>query len=122
MSPFPSEDLFPGEDVFPGAEGVSSSRLPHLRVPFEIRGSAARVVEQDSVDEIAQCVYAVLGTQRGERLEEPDFGVSDPTFRQGGMDLGEARAALGFWEPRADVQITQDIEDLVARVRVEVRA
>lgn len=94
---------------------------PHLAVPFQIVGPRARVVEQDSVDEIAQCVYAVLGTERGSRLEEPDFGVTDPAFRQGGMDLGEARVALGAWEPRADVEIEQDIDELIARVRVEVR-
>jgi phage baseplate assembly protein W len=96
-------------------------RTPHLAVPFQIVGKKAAVVEQDSSDEVAQCVYAVLGTELGSRLEEPDFGITDPSFRVGGMDLGEALLALSRWEPRANVTADQEIADMVASVNVEVR-
>jgi phage baseplate assembly protein W len=95
-------------------------RVPKLRFPFEIEGVGARVVEQDSVDEIAQCVYAVLATERDSRLEEPDYGITDPTFEENGMDLGEALLAINTWEPRAAVEAEQEILELVDNVRIEV--
>lgn len=95
--------------------------IPKLRVPIEMGSTGLRTVEQDSEDEIAQCAYAILATERGSRLEQPEFGITDPTFEQGGMDLGEALLALATWEPRAEVEAEQEIEDLTASVRFEVR-
>jgi phage baseplate assembly protein W len=95
-------------------------RVPKLKVPVEMGTTGLKTVEQDSDDEIAQCVYAVLATERGTRIEEPDFGITDPTFEMNGLDTGEALLQIHTWEPRADVEIEEDIEDLVDEVRVEV--
>lgn len=95
--------------------------VPKLRVPLEMGATGLRTVEQDSLADVAQCVYAVMATDRGSRLEEPDFGITDPTFEQNGLDEGEALLQIGTWEPRADVTIAQDIVDLADSVTVEVR-
>jgi phage baseplate assembly protein W len=82
------------------------------------------VVEQDSVEEITACVYALIATERGSRLEEPDYGVEDASFDQFPLEeaIDEWLVQIGVWEPRAKVRTTQELEDLVARVTVEVGA
>lgn len=94
--------------------------VPKLRVPFGPVGRHIPVVEQDSVEEIAQCVFAVLATEEGSRNEEPEFGISDPTFRQLGADLEALQGAVERWEPRADLLLEDDWEDLIERVRASV--
>lgn len=97
--------------------------VPKLRVPFSMGvGSKmrAQVVEQDSIDEVAACVYAVLATKRGERDEEPSFGIEDQAFRQGGADLDEIHSAVESWEPRADILTEAQFDQLVQYVEVRV--
>lgn len=98
--------------------------VPKLKVPFEIRGGGAAVVEQDSVDEIVQCVDYLLQTEPGTRLEVPEFGLPDPTFEEHRLpdQLPELiREAIGRWEPRADLVLDADhIDDLTEQVRVRI--
>lgn len=96
-----------------GAEGSSASEI----VPAPGRFA---VVEQGSVDEVAGCAYALLATQRGSRLEEPDYGVEDPTFATLPLDTHEWDEQLRRWEPRAAARTTQEIEDLTASIVEEV--
>lgn len=117
--PFPSGDLFPSPDLFPGTTNAHR-RIPKLKVPIDFGADGFETVEQGSVDEVAQCVYAVLATERGSRQEEPAFGITDPTFEMGGMDLGEAALAIRTWEPRARAESSQEIDDLTFDVRVAV--
>jgi hypothetical protein len=92
--------------------------VPHLAYPFEVARQGnrigARTVEQDSQAEIAQCVYAVLATPPGSRIEAPDFGLADPTFL--GADLDVIRAALDDAEPRAVYLADEDLEGMVQTV------
>ena len=46
---------------------------PHLKVPFQIVGPRAQVLEQDTHEEIAQCVEVILRYPLGVRLDLPDF-------------------------------------------------
>jgi phage baseplate assembly protein W len=98
---------------------MAAQRVPHLDYPFRVRRRAA-TVEQDTVDEVIDCVYAILATEPGSRLEAPDFGLADQSFRQGGADLVELAAVVKEWEPRADLLTSSDWAELVQRVRVEV--
>ena len=81
-----------------------------------------RTVEQDSDDEIAASVYAIIATPRGSRIEQSDYGVEDPTFEQLPIDDAEWIEQVGIWEPRAQISTTQDILDLTADIRVKVSA
>lgn len=93
---------------------------PKLKVPLQIQGKSAAVVEQDSDDEVVQCVIAILRTRIGTRPDDAEMGVPDFAFHQNGADLDVIRATLLKYEPRAKTLSDQEIEDLVATVSLEV--
>jgi phage baseplate assembly protein W len=97
------------------------TNTPKLAVPFNFGvlfggRRRAEVVEQDSVEEIQQCVEAVLMTTLGHRLDNPDFGVRDQTWRENGADLHEVQNAIDMNEPRANLILEQDPESLTKMV------
>lgn len=110
------------EFVFGGPSTLrfSGVSVPKLRIPFEVGPRGAKTVEQDTPQEIAQCVYAILATQPGERTELPEFGFASQLFRQGGVDLEELRQAVEEWEPRAEILTESEFEGLVQLVKVTV--
>lgn len=94
---------------------------PHLAFPLDLSAGSAAVTEQDSLDEIVDCVEVILLTPRGTRDDQPDFGLADPTFRMNGVDLSEIEGTVSQWEPRADVEaIRQAIQDGEDRIQVNV--
>lgn len=96
---------------------MSYPRVPKLKVPFEIEGSRAAVVEQDSTDEIRQCVAAILRTPLGSRLDEPEFGMPELTFREGLANRSDIEIALASWEPRAQYILREeDIDDITQEI------
>lgn len=99
--------------------------VPHFALPFRFSTPRAAVVEQDSVDEIAGCVLAVLLCPFGFRVELPTFGVPDPTFSMPGVDVDELRAVVELWEPRASVLFEEEereaLDELQARIATYVR-
>lgn len=64
------------------------------------------------MEEIAQCVEAILGTEVGTRLELPGFGLLEQAFREGGASLQELQVAIAQWEPRATALPERDREQL----------
>ena len=96
---------------------------PHFAFPFR-RGLNGHVVvnEQDSDDDVIDCVEVLLRTNIGERLEEPDYGVIDQTFRMGGADVVYLRGVIAEWEERADIRFDQDeMEDIIDRIRLRIQ-
>ena len=91
---------------------------PKLRVPLEMGTTGFRAVEQGSDDEVAACVYALVATERGSRIEEGDYGVEDPTFSNLPLDTDEWLAQIGIYEPRAQVVTAEDIEAELIKVGV----
>lgn len=78
--------------------------IPHFAVPLRLDGSGRfAAVEQDSGDEIAQCVAVVMATPAGSRLEVPDFGI--PRYEFHTPNAAEIVAAVAEWEPRADLEL-----------------
>lgn len=94
--------------------------MPKLAIPLRLSGTKLATVEQDTQDEVAQCVYAVAATELGTRLERRDFGVTSPLFRQGGADLVEIQGAVERWEPRASIETMQDLIDSLDLISIEV--
>jgi phage baseplate assembly protein W len=79
--------------------------VPHLAIPFGLdEDGAAQVVEQDTVEEVAQCVQVLLATVEGQRQFVPTYGIPDPAFV--GLDEMTAEQAIADWEPRASVSIS----------------
>lgn len=82
--------------------------IPHFALPFrfELGGSdvvAAAVTEQDSVEEIADCVECTIRTVAGERTTLPEFGRPETLEFTINRELARAQLtqALNEAEPRA---------------------
>lgn len=112
----------PEEGATTGPAVRSGVVTPKLAVPLRVAGGRLATVEQDSDDEIAACVYATVATPRGSRLEEPDYGVEDGEFEQLPFNTDEWVEQIGAWEPRAEVSTSEEIEEMLDKVTVRVKA
>lgn len=90
----------------------------HFAFPFTIDGSAA-VVSQDSAAELQQNVVVLVLTEVGERLEVPEFGIPDPTFRTE-VDTASIVEAAEMWDERARVFVNSDIDRMVRNIQLSV--
>lgn len=96
--------------------------IPHFSLPLRLAGDSLAVVEQDTADEIADCVLVVLLCPRDFRAELPEFGIDDPTFAQTAPDAEAIAVAVADWEPRAHAAVTSEPEAFDAlAAHVEVR-
>ena len=98
--------------------------LPHFSLPFRFTSPYAAVTEQDSIDEIGDCVLAILSCPIGFREELPQFGIEDLTFTEQPLDTEDLAAVIDTWEPRASVLFDQHPgtwDEMVARVQTYVR-
>lgn len=98
--------------------------IPHFKFPFQLTaaGDRIQVTEQDTDDEILDCIEVLLSTTQGERLELPEYGIRDQTFRQNGVEVSHILQQIRRFEERADVVLdAETIEDLVQRVSVRYR-
>jgi phage baseplate assembly protein W len=77
--------------------------VPHLQWPLRIHDGRLQVVEQDTIEDVRQCVHALLVTPRGARPLAPELGIDDPTFI--GVDPERLAADLQDAEPRAIVTV-----------------
>lgn len=79
-------------------------------------------VEQDSSEEVAASVYALLATERGSRLGDPDYGVEEAGFEVFPPEeaIDEWLVQIERYEPRARVRTIAELEDLLTRVSVRV--
>lgn len=85
---------------------ASTVSIPHFALPLRYLNGSAQVNEQDSLDDIADCVYAICVTDPGDRTDLPDFGLLDMTFGQEPLSAGAAQNQIEQWEPRAQILIT----------------
>jgi hypothetical protein len=90
--------------------------IPHLSLPLRLANGRFATVEQDSTQQIAECVEAAARTEQGWRVEAPEFGIPDYTMAVGGVDVDELREALVTSEPRAEIvaELVESLDDLRA--------
>lgn len=96
---------------------------PHFSLPFRRDPHGRCVVnEQDDDAEIVDCVEVLLATERGSRIEVPDYGIPDQVFLQGGADLTVVSGAIDRWEPRAEhfIERKKELTDMVDQIRVNI--
>ena len=93
----------------------------HLAQPFRVEAGKVATVGQNSAEEILQCVLACLRTKIGSRLEAPDYGIPDLTFkRQPRQPVPDAYIrAVQEAEPRARLLGRAEAEGLIQRVVLE---
>jgi hypothetical protein len=99
--------------------------LPHFSLPFRFVNPQAATTEQDSLDEIADCVFAVLICPVGFRVELPLFGLPDPTFSMPQPDLDQIAQAIETWEERASLVLDEQpaaFDELISHVQTLVQA
>lgn len=80
-------------------------------------------VEQDSDEDVAQCLLNVGRTRPGERWDEPALGVEPLEFTERPLDLTQMTEALRRYEPRRTVEVierTPILSDAVAQVTAEL--
>lgn len=99
---------------------------PHIAWPFslEASGRSLKYHEQDSDDEIFDCVEVILRTPIGVRIEIPDYGSRQQEFASPGARREELIAAVARWEERAELVIERNpdlLDELVDRLRVGVK-
>ena len=93
-----------------------------LKWPLELAGGSFATVEQDSDEDINQCIKAILMHRPGDRADIVQMGVRDLTFNTQPLELGDVQEILLRHEPRVDVLLMQDpdsVERLVAEVTAE---
>lgn len=103
---------------------MSHSLVPHLRLPLrvEVHTASLSTVEQDTLDEVAQCVEVVLATEPGTRLDLPQFGTPSYLFAQHPLDLAHAVNSIATWEPRGSTTLTTEaIDQLTLRLQAVVQ-
>lgn len=106
----------------------SEVETPHLALPLRFAGinGGALVNEQDSTEDIVDCVKAVLAYPTGSNVATPGFGVPDIPFAQttaAGISDG-LREAIAQWEPRSGVIVTEHpivSDELVRKLTVQIR-
>jgi len=82
---------------------------PHFDLPMRYGNGREVVVQQDTVEDVRNCVEAGVRTVRGTRPWVPNFGISDPTFENQPIDLISIGREIYDSEPRAVLDMTQFI-------------
>lgn len=95
--------------------------IPHLALPIRYENGLFITNEQDSDKEAVDCVKAILSFEVGSRIEDPEFGIADPTFETQPIDTQDIAQAISDYEPRVDATIeTIDQADGTTTVNVRV--
>lgn len=96
------------------------AEVPHFAHPFSVSGGVIAEVEQDSVEEIEDCVEACLRTPVGTRIDEPEYGIPDEIFTQlsPNPSVEVYLNAVEEAEPRAHLIGEGAVEDMTKRITI----
>lgn len=104
--------------------GHPNVNVPHMAFPFRFDPNGhAVVLEQDTEEEVANCVELILACDVGSLVDQPDFGITDPTFSTS-PNLQLVQHQIESWEPRATVDLTNNLDPSdfsIQDVPIEVR-
>jgi len=96
---------------------------PHFDIPFRLQSTGAAVVEQDTFEDVANCVEVIVRTPYGFRDDVIEFGFPSLELQTMPVVSAEVREVVDQQEPRATILITEqpDFYDvLIDRITVEV--
>ena len=105
----------------------SMTDIPHFDLPFRFLSTGhAAVAEQDSEEDVINCVTAIARTTRGSREDLPSFGIDDQTFARIPLDTAAMLEQILEQEDRAHILIdqandTHDQLSQIVRVNVSIR-
>ena len=90
--------------------------VPHFAFPFSVNGSSFIVREQDSVEEIQDCVTVLVLTPVGSRLVLPSYGTPETLYAQTPVDVDSILTNMNEWEPRASVVLAETLDTLDEKI------
>jgi phage baseplate assembly protein W len=105
----------------------SAIETPHFLLPMTHNTNGdVLVLEQDTVEEIVQCIEVLIGFPIGSNRNVPTFGTPDITFKSlsaSAINSDQLKTAILQWEERAamsidDVPILTD--DLIQQILIRV--
>lgn len=99
---------------------------PHFQLPFRLGAvnGGAFVNEQDSVDDVIDCIKAIIAFPIGSRQDLPTFGSPDLLFRKvTNQAISQMQQAIVRWENRAAIVVDgQPIvtDELIQKIMIKV--
>lgn len=97
--------------------------VPHFDLPFQLGKAGATVVEQGSLDDVANCVIAIASTHIGWRTEVPTFGIPDLGMRKQPLGAEDIDNWISNQEPRALLAVnekTDRVDTLIDHINIGV--
>jgi phage baseplate assembly protein W len=95
------------------ARDASYARVPHFSLPFRFKDSAdgvhAVVNDQDTYEEIQDCVSAIVRYDRGSRPEAPQFGITPQEFSIP-VNTQQVLEQVQENEPRVQLLVTSQLD------------
>jgi hypothetical protein len=88
--------------------------VPQFDLPFRVEAGAVVEADQDSIEDIDNCVEVIVRTPVGSHLDDLDLGVPDETFRLLGPNPSakEFLSVIEEQEPRAHLLGEARLEEL----------
>lgn len=99
-------------------------QTPHFDIPFRFGAKGAVTVEQDSFEDIANCVEVIVRTPVGFRDDNPSFGFPQTEFSQQPIITSDVVEIVASQEPRAVVVMSDKpdaLDELIDRILIDVR-
>jgi phage baseplate assembly protein W len=97
---------------------VGVATVPKFQLPLRVGATGAlQTVEQDSMEEIEQCLTYIITTPLGSRDDLPAFGVREQTFSET-IDRTHLMEVMATWEPRAVTQVSDRFDILAVMDRL----
>lgn len=94
---------------------------PQLAIPFRMTADGREaVVEQGTAEDFVQHAKVAARIERGHLDADPNFGTTDQTFRQNGIDPTRLESELRECDPRPGFDVDQVMQDAAAIVTVRV--
>lgn len=96
---------------------------PHFDIPFRLTSRGAVIVEQDTFDDVANCVETIFRVPLGFRDDSPDFGFADVALTTQPTINEEMMESIKQQEPRANTVLSEKpdfYDSLIVRITAEV--
>jgi phage baseplate assembly protein W len=94
---------------------------PQLDAPFRLNADGTpATVQQNSIADVAACVYNILACPTGAKLGDPTFGTPSLLFQTVPVNTAAMVTAIQRLEPRATVEIVADTLGATQDVTVNV--
>ena len=95
---------------------MSTVAVPHFAFPLQMNGSTFLVREQDTTEEIQDCVLVLLLTPLGSRMVLPSYGTPEVLYSQMPPNIPAILAECNTWEQRALVDLDTTINTLDEKI------